>query len=235
MQTATIDDFINRVRAGSDILSVASQYVSFTQKGGRYWACCPFHQEKTPSFTVDPNKGFFHCFGCKAGGNVFNFIAQMENISYFDAVKLQAKRLNIPLPTDRQKTEREIESEREAKSLYDVNEMARNFFHNCLTVTPYGQAALNYLEGRGIDRKTIDEFKIGFAPNSWDKLSSAFRKRGITQQQLIGAGLAAKRSHGSGVYDRFRNRVMIPITDLTGHVKVRSTLWARKMRTRQNI
>lgn len=218
MQTATLDDFVNRVRAGSDILSVASQYVSFTQKGGRYWACCPFHQEKTPSFTVDPIKGFFHCFGCGAGGNVFGFISKMENISYFDAVKLQAKRLNIPLPTERQKTEREIESEREEQSLYDVNEMARNFFHSCLTVTPYGKPALDYLEGRGIDRKTIDEFKIGFAPNGWDKLSSAFTRRGITQKQLLVAGLSAERKNRSGIYDRFRNRIMIPITDLTGHV-----------------
>lgn len=218
MQTATLDDFVNRVRASSDILSVASQYVSFTQKGGRYWACCPFHQEKTPSFTVDPTKGFYHCFGCGAGGNVFNLIAQMENISYFDAVKLQANRLNIPLPNARPKTAHELEAEQEEEALYRVNELARNFFHNCLTMTPYGQAALDYLEGRGIDRKTIDEFKIGFAPNGWSKLSSAFRKRGISQKQLLTAGLVAERTRGSGVYDRFRNRVMIPITDLTGHV-----------------
>ena len=218
MQTATLDDFVNRVRSSSDILSVASQYLSFTQKSGRYWACCPFHQEKTPSFTVDPGKGFFHCFGCGAGGNVFNFVSRMENISYFDAVKLQAKRLNIPLPNERPKTDHELELEREKKSLYEINGLARNFFHNCLTMTPYGKPALDYLENRGIDRKTIDEFKIGFAPNGWSKLSSAFEKRGITPNRLIDAGLAVERKRGDGVYDRFRSRVMIPITDLTGHV-----------------
>ena len=218
MQTATLDEFVERVRAGSDILSVASRYVSFTQKGGRYWACCPFHHEKTPSFTVDPIKGFFHCFGCGVGGNVFGFVSRMENVSYFDAIKLQAERLNIPLPSYRPKTAKELESERAEKSLYDVNEMARNFFHNCLTMTPYGKPALEYLEARGITEQTIEDFKLGFAPNGWSKLSTAFSKRGVTRKQLLDAGLSAERSSGSGIYDRFRNRVMIPITDITGHV-----------------
>ena len=213
MPNTKLDEFVSRVREGSDILSVASRYVTFTRKGGRWWACCPFHHEKTPSFTVDPAKGFFHCFGCGVGGNVFNFVARMENVSYFDAIKLQAKRLNIPLPNDRPKSAREVETERAEKALHEVNELARNFFYNCLT-----EPALAYLEGRGITRKTIDEFKLGFAPDGWDKLSTAFDKRGITRKQLLDAGLVAERNGGNGVYDRFRNRIMIPITDITGHV-----------------
>ncbi|MBQ9479433.1 MAG: DNA primase, partial [Selenomonadaceae bacterium] len=215
---AKLDEFVNRVREGSDIFSVASHYLNLIQKGGRYWACCPFHHEKTPSFTIDPVKGFYHCFGCGEGGNVFNFVARMEGISYFDAVKLQAKRLNIPLPNARPKSDRELELERIEKSLYDINELARNFFHNCLTMTTYGESALAYLEARGISAKTIEEFRLGYAPDDWDKLSTAFEKRGVTQKQLIDAGLAAARNRGSGVYDRFRNRIMIPITDVTGHV-----------------
>ncbi|MBR1579433.1 MAG: DNA primase [Selenomonadaceae bacterium] len=215
---AKLDEFVNRVREGSDIFSVASHYLNLIQKGGRYWACCPFHHEKTPSFTIDPVKGFYHCFGCGEGGNVFNFVARMEGISYFDAVKLQAKRLNIPLPNARPKSDRELELERVEKSLYDINELARNFFHNCLTMTNYGESALAYLDARGITAKTIEEFKLGYAPDDWDKLSTAFEKRGVTQKQLIDAGLAAARNRGSGVYDRFRNRIMIPITDVTGHV-----------------
>ena len=218
MPNATTDDFIARVRSASDILSVASQYVSFVRKGGRYWACCPFHSEKTPSFTVDPAKGFYHCFGCGAGGNVFNFISKLENISYFDAVKLQAKRLNIALPFDQPKTARELEFEREEKTLLKLNEMAASFFHNCLMLTPYGAEGLKYLAARGIDQKTIEDFRLGFSPGGWDKLSTAFEKRGITDEQLLKAGLAVQNRRGTGIYDRFRNRIMIPITDPMGHV-----------------
>ena len=218
MPSAVIDDFVARVRDNSDILSVASRYVSFTRKGNRYWACCPFHSEKTPSFTVDPDKGFYHCFGCGAGGNVFNFIAKMENVSYFDAVKLQAQRLNIPLPNERPRSVAEIQSEREEKSLYEVNERARNFFHNCLTITSYGEHAREYLAARGISDAIIKDFKLGYAPDDWDKLSAAFVKRGISTKLLIDAGLVGERSGDDGIYDRFRNRVMIPIVDPTGHV-----------------
>ncbi len=218
MQKAGMDSFVARVRDDSDILSVVARYVTLTQKGGRYWACCPFHSEKTPSFTVDPNKGFYHCFGCGAGGNVFNFISKMENISYFDAVKLQARRLNIPLPNERPRSVAEIEAEREEKALYEVNELARNFFHNCLTLTPYGENAREYLAGRGISEEIIKDFKLGYAPNDWDKLSNAFVKRGIATKHLIDAGLVGQRTRDRGLYDRFRDRVMIPIVDTTGHV-----------------
>ena len=218
MQSAAMDEFVSRVRASSDILSVASQYVSFTRKGGRYWACCPFHSEKTPSFTVDPAKGFYHCFGCGAGGNVFNLIAKLENVSYFEAIKLQAKRLNIALPNERPQSPFEMEIEREEKSLLDISEMAANFFHNCLMQTSYGEKGRQYLESRGIDEKTIEDFRLGFAPDAWDKLSRAFKRRGVDFKQLIEAGLALERKNGEGIYDRFRNRVMIPITDPNGHV-----------------
>ena len=218
MRSAASDDFVSRVRDNSDIVTVASRYLALTYRSGRYWACCPFHSEKTPSFSINPSEGFYHCFGCGDGGNVFKFIARMENISYFEAIKLQAQWLNIPLPNDRPRSIAEIESERVTKELYEVNELARNFFHNCLMVTPYGARAREYLQNRGISNEIIEDFKLGYAPNDWDKLSTSFRKRGVSTKQLIAAGLVAERSSGNGVYDRFRGRVMIPIVDQIGRV-----------------
>jgi len=205
------DDFVERVRSESDIVAAISDYVALKKKGNRYWGCCPFHSEKTPSFSVLPEKGFFYCFGCHAGGNVFKFISMIENLSYFDAIKFQANKLNIPLP-QREKTEQELIRERELVKLYRVHEMARDFFHACLTKTKYGIQAKTYFLQRGINEKIIEDFKLGFAPQSWSKLSEAFQKRGISDELLIESGLAAERSSG-GVYDRFRNRVIIPICD----------------------
>ena len=212
------NEFTEKVREQSEILSVVSRYVALTQRGFRYWGCCPFHHEKTPSFSVDPAKGFFYCFGCHAGGNVFNFLSMIENISYSEAIKLQAERLGITDPlANYKKRPEDIKREREINELININEMARNFFHNCLTITDYGKDALKYLESRQIKEDTIKTFKIGFAPDSWDKLSTAFMKRGIKPEQLIAAGLASPRKN-SGIYDRFRNRVMIPITNTSGRV-----------------
>lgn len=216
MKSRAMEEFVENVRAGSDILSVVSAYVSLKKKGNNYWGCCPFHQEKTPSFSVAPDKGFFYCFGCHAGGDVFRFIKMIENISYFDAVKMQAERLNIPLP-QREKTEQELKKEQQLNDMYKVLGMAHDFFHNCLTKTPYGAEASKYLQSRGITSEIVEEFGIGFAPNAFDKLSGAFSRRGVSEQQLVDSGLAVQRQ-GGGVYDRFRNRVMIPIADEFGHV-----------------
>ena len=216
MKDRAIEQFIEQVRAGSDILSVISSYVSLKRKGNRYWGCCPFHQEKTPSFSVVPNQGFFYCFGCHAGGDVFRFLKMMENISYFDAVKMQAEKLNIPLP-QREKTEQELKREQQLNDMRRVLEMAHDFFHNCLTKTKYGSAAKEYLASRGITAEIIEEFGIGFAPDAYDKLNAAFAKRGVSERQLVECGLVIERQ-GGGIYDRFRNRVMIPIADEFGHV-----------------
>ena len=104
MRSEAMDEFVERVRSESDILNVVASYVPLKRKGNRYWGCCPFHQEKTPSFSVVPDQGFFYCFGCHVGGNVFKFLSLIENVSYFEAIKLQAEKLNIPLP-QREKTE----------------------------------------------------------------------------------------------------------------------------------
>ncbi len=211
------DEFVERVRSESDIVSVVSGYVPMKKKGNRYWGCCPFHQENTPSFSVVPDQGFFYCFGCHAGGNVFKFVSMMEGISYYEAIKLQAERLNIPLP-QREKTEQEIAREQRIADLQKIHEMARSFFHNCLTKTGYGVPAQKYFASRRITPEIIEEFQLGYAPAAWDKLSAAFQKRGIKPELLLESGLAAERRQSSGIYDRFRNRVMIPIADERGHV-----------------
>ena len=216
MSDSRMDEFVEQVRSHSDILQVVQSYVPLKRKGGRYWGCCPFHHEKTPSFSVVPDKGFFYCFGCHAGGNVFKFISLIENISYFEAIKLQAEKLNIPMP-ERPKTPAEEAREREIASLRKVNEMARDFFHNCLTMTGYGKPGLAYFAGRGITESVIEEFKLGFAPDAWDKLSSAFVKRGVKPELLLKAGLVSESQRG-GIYDRFRGRVIIPIADERGRV-----------------
>jgi len=217
MKDMVFDDFIDRLRSESDIISVISDYVSLKKKGKNYWGCCPFHNENTPSFSVTPDKGFFYCFGCQTGGNVFNFLMKVENITFIEAVKLLAKKLNISLP-EKEKSPREQARDQELAKIYQVNERARDFFHACLTKTNYGRPAREYLANRGLSSEMIDFFKLGFAPPSWDKLSLTFSERGIALDILLKSGLAAARTSGDGVYDRFRNRIMFPISDVRGRV-----------------
>lgn len=217
MSVNLTDEFIERVSASTDILTVVAGYVPMKRKGNRYWGCCPFHKEKTPSFSVKPSEGFFYCFGCHVGGNAFKFISMMENVNYYEAVRIQAERLNIPLPA-REQTPQEIAREQHFKDLRKLHEMAGSFFHNCLTKTPYGTEGLAYLHNRGITDEVISEFKLGFAPNAWVKLKEAFIKRDIPEALLLDSGLIKYGNDGVSTFDRFRNRVMIPIADDRGNV-----------------
>ena len=212
-----MEAFVERVSEQTDILRIVQGYVPLKRRGNRYWGCCPFHQEKTASFSVLPDKGFFYCFGCHAGGNAFKFLSLIENISYFDAIKLQAEKLGIPLP-ERKRSPQEVARDREIQDLRKVNELARDFFHNCLTMTRMGERGKAYFAARGIRQETIEEFQLGYAPPAWDKLSTAFLKRGIKQEFLLASGLCAARKQGGGLYDRFRGRVIIPIADERGRV-----------------
>ena len=178
LNNSEMDEFVNKVRENSDILSVISKYVSLKKRGNQYWGCCPFHNEKTPSFSISPDKGFFYCFGCHTGGNVFNFISLYENVSYFEAIKMQAEKLGIPMPAhNKKKSPAELKREQDMKMLIKINTWAKDFFHNCLIMTPYGENCRKYLESRGISKETIDNFNLGFAPNLWDKLSTSFIKK----------------------------------------------------------
>ena len=217
MRDPRMEAFVQQVRAQTDILAVVQGYVPLKRKGNRYWGCCPFHNEKTASFSVVPDDGFFYCFGCHAGGDAFKFISLVEHITWFEAVKRQAEQLGIPLP-EQKHDPREEARLRELDDLRKVNALARDFFHNCLTVTRYGAAGKAYLAGRGITAEAIARYGIGFAPDAWSKLSDAFQKRGISEHLLVTAGLAVRRERGEGIYDRFRNRVIIPIADERGRV-----------------
>lgn len=217
MKDTAYDEFIERLRSQSDIVSIISEYVPLKKKGKNYWGCCPFHQEKSPSFSVTPDKGFFYCFGCHTGGNVFNFLMKIENVVFMEAVKLLARRLNIPLP-QKEKSAEEIAREKELAKLWRANEMARDFFHACLTKTSYGKPAREYLARRGITDEMIAAFKLGFAPQAWDKLSTALGERGIEAEVMLKAGLAVERTSRPGIFDRFRNRIIFPICDLRGRV-----------------
>lgn len=214
--TSVHDDFVERVRSSSDILAVISSYVHLKKKGNRYWGCCPFHNEKTPSFSVVPQQGFFYCFGCHAGGNVFKFLSLIENVSYYEAIKLQAQRLNIPIPTYH-KNAHELAEEQERNDLLKIHELAGSFFHNCLTKTALGAPGREYFATRQINSNIVEQFKLGYAPNLWDKLYTSFIKRGIPKELLAKSGLVTIKDSGKA-YDRFRNRVIIPIADEHGHI-----------------
>jgi len=210
------DDFIEKIRSQADIVSVISEYVPLKKKGRNFWGCCPFHQEKTPSFSVAPEKNFFYCYGCQAGGDVFRFLMRVENIGFVDSIKLLAQKLNMPVP-EKEQSEAERVREREREEILRANELARDFYEACLRNSPLGVNALAYLVERGLTVEQAQGFRLGFAPDAWDKCGTALQKRGISAEILVKAGLAILRPQ-SGVYDRFRNRIMFPIEDIRGRV-----------------
>lgn len=212
MENAEIEEFINAVRARTDIYEVVSRYVPLTMKSGRFWACCPFHEEKTPSFSITPERGMFYCFGCHEGGDSFKFISLMEHITYFEAVKLQAERLGIKLPS-RKKNSAEIQAEQSKNDLLKITSLARDFYRDYLIKSNEGAQGRKYLAARGISEKVVKDFQIGFAPNAWDALTKKLISRGYSERQLISAGLAVEKKNGEGIYDRLRGRVIIPICD----------------------
>lgn len=209
------DELIERIKNANDIVSVISEHVALKKKGKNYWGCCPFHNEKTPSFSVTPDKGFFYCFGCRASGNVFTFLMRHENLTFLEAVEKLADRANIELPTA-EMTPGERYREAHRQDIYKVNGLAATFFHNCLTKTNMGKAGLEYLTGRGLSMDTIEKFQLGFAPDHWDRLYKAFSERDIDERLLLETGLC--RKNNGKVYDYFRNRVMFPICDGKGRV-----------------
>ena len=210
------DDFVDKLRSQADIVSIVAEYVPLQKKGRNYWGCCPFHQEKTPSFSVAPEKNFFYCYGCQAGGDVFRFLMRIESIGFVDSIKLLAQKLGVPVP-EKQQSEEERAREKEREEILRANELARDFYSACLTKSALGINALAYLARRGLTVDQAQEFRLGFAPDDWDKCAKALQKRGIAPDILVKAGLALPRPQ-SGVYDRFRNRIMFPIEDIRGRV-----------------
>ena len=207
--------FIDDLKHHADIVVVIQDYVSLKKSGANYKGLCPFHGEKTPSFQVNRDKGFFHCFGCGAGGDVIKFLELHDKIGFADAVKLLAQRFGLPLPELEQSDEQRVNTA-ERETLLKVHEMAAAWFREQLA-SPAGTRVRRQIADRGITDATRDALGLGFAPPSRDGLKQALVKAGYSQALLARAGLVLQRDDGTLV-DRFRNRLMIPICRDTGSV-----------------
>ena len=206
------DSVIEEVQNRSDIVEVISEYLPLKPAGKNFKALCPFHQEKTPSFMVSPDRQLFKCFGCNAGGDVISFLSKHEGLTFMEALKMLADRAGVRLP------EMDREEGRKSLRIFDLNELGTRFFQNSLE-SREGKGALKYLEeGRRLSKETIRKFRLGYAPASWDSLLREAGKRGFPPSILEQAGLALRRKDGKGFYDRFRSRIIFPIFNVTGKV-----------------
>ena len=206
------EDILQRIRDATDIVDLVSEHVQLVKKGRNYSGLCPFHDEKTPSFSVDPDRQFYHCFGCGVGGNVFKFIQEIDRVTFVEAVKFLADRAGVALPERSGPSREEVEA---ADELYRANDLARKYFHHLLLNDDVGASARTYLQTRGLTGETIEHFGLGYAPPEWDALLKVAGRRGLSPQTLERAGLALPRSTGRGHYDRFRDRVAFPIANLS--------------------
>ena len=207
------DEIIDEVRQTNDIVDIISQYVHLKRSGRNFFGLCPFHNEKSPSFSVSPDKQIFHCFGCGVGGNVFTFLTKIEGISFVEAVQTLAERANIQLPTleNNQDSKRE---ELKAK-VYKVNEFTAQFYHKNL-YKPESKIAQEYIKKRKLTNETLKSFRLGFS-GKFDELYKALRKEGFQDLEILESGLVNKNDNGRYI-DRYRNRLMFPICDARGRV-----------------
>lgn len=205
--------FLAELAARNPIEEVVGQYVNLRRSGSNLFGLCPFHGEKTASFSVAPDKGIFYCFGCHKGGSVINFEMEIEGLSYPDAVRALAKRAGMEVPEDEQYQNRYRQQER----LWALSKEAARFFHAQL-YAPAGAEGLAYAQKRGMPQSTLTKFGIGFAPNSWSALCDAMREKGYTDEELKESGLVSVSQKNGRIYDRFRNRLMFPIIDIRGNV-----------------
>lgn len=213
------EEVIEEVRSRTDIVEVISEYVSLQRKGKNYLGLCPFHAEKTPSFTVTPEKQMFYCFGCNVGGNIFSFLMKRENWSFVESIQNLASRYSVPLP-EKELSPREREESRLRRRFEEIHEWATSYFHNILLGSPEGEPGRLYFARRGVDLDTIKGFRLGYAPERWDGLLTHMQERGVQPYELAENGLALERGtsgKGEGYYDRFRNRVLFSILDRRNH------------------
>jgi DNA primase len=209
------DQFLEDLRGRAGLADVIARRVKLTRKGREHMGLCPFHKEKTPSFTVNEEKGFYHCFGCGEHGSVFDFVMQTEGLSFPEAVEKLAGEAGVEIPQD---SPEERERQKQRQTLYDVTEAAAQFFEHQL-YQPSGKHALDYLKGRGLTDDTIKRFQLGFAPDDRNALKGALGRDGIEEGRMIAAGLIIQPDDQSrDSYDRFRGRVMFPITDTRDRV-----------------
>jgi DNA primase len=204
----------DEIKQRVDIVDIVSNYVPGLKKAGRnFKALCPFHPEKVPSFYVFPERQSWHCFGaCGTGGDVFSFVMRKEGVDFGEALRILAQKAGVSLTT-----KQDEESKGEAERLKEMNEAAAEYYHYLLLRSSAGEVARSYLAQRGISDKTIEEFQLGFSPDSWEALREQLIRRGYQEEELVSAGLLVEKEQG-GTYDRFRNRLMFPIRDIAGRV-----------------
>ena len=205
--------FLDELAARSDIVDVVSSYVELKRKGANYFGLCPFHSEKTPSFSVAPDKQMYHCFGCKKGGGVFNFIMEIENLTFPEAVEFLARRAGMSLP---QEGEMQNDGDRLRRRVLELNRTAARWFYDQLQ-QPQGAAVQAYLDKRQVRRSVAVRFGMGASLDQWDALLRAMSEKGFTKKELMAAGLAVA-GRGGRIYDKFRNRLMLPVIDVRGDV-----------------
>ncbi|MCI9352340.1 MAG: DNA primase [Lawsonibacter sp.] len=204
--------FLDELIARTDIVDLVSESVRLTKKGNSWWGCCPFHSEKTPSFHVVPDRQMYKCFGCGKGGGAINYVMELENLPFKDAVALLAQRAGMEMPDFGSSPGARERRER----ILEINRQAARAFHRWLH-GPEGAEGLRYLQKRGLAQRTLTNFGLGFAPNRWDGLITELATQGYDKRDLLDAGLAVSSKDGR-IYDRFRNRVMFPIIDVRGNV-----------------
>jgi len=210
--TANRSDAVDRVRAAADLFEVVSEYVALKKSGARWRGLCPFHQEKTPSFYVDPDKQLYYCFGCSSGGDVFKFLMLYEKLEFPEALRSLASRYNVTLPEGRAGSE---VSERQR--IVGLNRQVMGFFRDQL-LRPSGERARRYLASRGLRREVAERYGLGYAPEGWTALKDHLTKSSGAEALALAAGLLAKKEETGRTYDRFRDRVIFPILNLTDDV-----------------
>lgn len=203
-------DDLELIKQKINIVDLIQEYLPLKKAGVNFKANCPFHQEKTPSFMVSPERGIWHCFGCQKGGDIFKFLMEKEGIEFREALEILAKRAGITL-----KGRGKAAKDKKVR-LFEANLKAAQFFHYILTQHKLGQKALSYLKSRGVSTQTIEEFNLGYAPNSWESLTKFLKSRGFTDEEITISGLVIPSKKGG--YDRFRGRVMFPLVDVRGQI-----------------
>ena len=206
--------WLDELRDRADIVQVVSRYVQLNPKGGRYWGLCPFHGEKTPSFSVNPQRQMYYCFGCHAGGSAITFVMEMEHLDFMEAVKLLAEQVHMEVPELTHSRE-DAESKSRKERLYEANRQCARFFHAQLWKKESAQI-LEYLHGRELSDSTIRVFGLGATPPQSDGATRAMRELGFTDDELVSAGISVRRE--GRVYDMFRQRAIFPIIDAQGRV-----------------
>jgi DNA primase len=215
---AEAGSFADRVKQQADIVRVVADYVRLKKTGKDFSGLCPFHQEKTPSFTVSPIKQIFYCFGCGKGGDIFNFVMDIERCEFPEAVRVVAEKCGISMPRPKERSPEERKENQQRAALVEMHREAQTFFTKQISGTLEGKAARAYLEDRGIDGKTIDRFGIGYAPSDGDALLRLLKQKKYADKSLVESGLISRGEDGGRLYDRFRRRITFPIANDSGKI-----------------